>query len=339
VAENWYGRALSKIPDHPDIVHDYGVALVSQGKMELGIGEFKRACELAPTRADFWHHLSIMLVLNGKEKEGWAMMEKRLEIPGICGMYPRPEAYWKGEDLAGKTLVLRTEQGFGDTIMFMRYARLIQQQYKPKKMYAFCQPAMVSFVEHFYPYIEGWPNTAPPPMDFDYHINIMSLPNIFPGQHLREPAVMPRGNGIGMCWFGSPTHKADHLRTVGFERFMDMMDSKPGERYLCAAYGFFDQKPDNVDYFITRCRDWKETALVMREELKLMITVDTAIGHLASFLGIPTWFLLPRVPDFRWGFGGDSSCKWYESARLYRQSKLFDWDGVFARVKKDLQTV
>ncbi len=333
-SQNWYGRALSKIPNHPDIVHDYAVATVSMGKVDQGIQDFRKACELAPTRMDFKHHLAIMLVLGGYEKEGWEMMEYRMNVPGVVGAFPRPEAYWKGENLAGKTIVLRTEQGFGDTIMFMRYASLIHDQ-RPKKIYAFCQPAMTRFIEHYYPYVEAWNTTVPPPQDFDYHINLMSLPNVFKDRHIIAPAVPPQGDGIAVCWFGSPTHKADHLRTVGFERFMALMDEFPKERWLCGAYGFFDNKPDNIAYFLHRAKDWLDSAQILRKEVKLVITVDTAIAHLAGFLGIPVWLLLPKVPDFRWGMHGEQ--KWYESIRTYRCGKVLDWDPVFERVRADLK--
>lgn len=333
-AEHFYARALTKVGDHPDIVHDHAVAVASQGRIEDALVDFRRACALNPEKPDFKHHLAIMLVLAGQEDEGWPLMEARMGVPGVTGNFPRPEAYWKGEPLEGKTLVLRSEQGFGDTFMCLRYLEPILAQ-KPKKVYFYCQPEMVDFLASYAPGVEPWQNKAPPPMDFDYHVNLMSLPALYPGQYFKVPAVEPAGDGIGISWFGSPTHKADHLRTVPFERFLPMIEARKDLRWLCAQYGFFNQKPPNVEYFVERARGWKESADQFKKHLRLLISVDTASAHLAGFLGIPCWLLLPYVPDFRWGMSGEQ--KWYASVKLYRQEKLMSWDRVFEQVNEDIK--
>jgi len=335
-AQNWYGRALEKKPNDANIVHDYAVAVAGQGHLEEAIPEFRRAIELAPQRPDFKHHLAIMLCLAGHEKEGWKMMEHRLGVPGVCGAFPRPEDYWTGQNIEGKTLVVRTEQGFGDTIMFLRYLDPIRRL-KPKKVYVFCQPEMVTFVKANWPWTHAWQHKAPPPMDFDYHVNVMSLPRIFPEGHYAPKKKKETGKGIGFNWFGSPTHKADHLRSIPINRFLDLAAEYTQDTWYCLGYGFFDKHPPNVDYLVTRCVDWQETIEAIRG-LRLVVTVDTAIAHAAGFAGVPCWLLLPYVPDFRWGMTGDTT-KWYQSLKLYRQPKLFDWDSVFGRIKDDLTTL
>jgi hypothetical protein len=321
------------------VVHDYAVAEASQGRLEAAIRNFREACELAPGRADFKHHLAIMLVLAGHEAEGWKLMDARLHCPGVTGVFPEPEKYWAGQHLKGKSIVLRTEQGFGDTIHFLRYLKPILEM-RPRKVYVYCQPEMVGFVREFHPEVEPWQHKAPPPLDFDYHVNLMSLPQHWPGNYFCVPSkpVAPSADGIAICWFGSPTHKADHLRTVGIDRFVDLMDRHKSKRWLCGGYGLFDKKPQRIEYFIHQCRDWGETAREFQKQVKLIITVDTAIAHLGGFLGIPTWVLLPYVPDFRWGLKGERT-PWYASLKLYRQPKLFDWDSVMERVHKDLKAL
>ena len=336
-AQKWYSEALKILPNHPDIVHDLAVAIVSEGRVDESIPLFRKACLLKPQDANFKHHLAIMLVLAGKIHEGWAQMESRLDVPGVTGSFPNPEKYWQGQDLAGKVVVVRSEQGFGDTIMFMRYVKLIKEM-GAAKIYAYCQPNMREFLQHYYPECIYVPNIAPPPTDFDFHVCVMSFPHLFPGQYLTERASKVEGrDGIGINWFGSPTHKADHLRTVPIERFLPMMDRYPREKFYCTAWGRFSEKPPRIDYYIDNCRDWLETAQKI-DKLKLIITVDTAIAHLGGFLGVPTWLLLPYVPDFRWGMSGETT-PWYESVKIYRQPKLFDWDSVFARVEEDLGAI
>ena len=333
-AEKHYRKTLEINPQMHESWHDLGVAVVSQGRPHESLSYFAKAIELQPNRADYNHHLSLMLLLDGQEAAGWDRMQWRLHVQGVCGSFPNPEKYWKGEPLEGKTISLRTEQGWGDTIMFASYIPWLAQQ--AKKVYVFCQRPMVNWIEHFYPMVEVWPNDAPPPLDFDYHVNIMCLLRLTPfEQAYKVPKAQGRrGDGIGINWFGSPTHKADHLRSVPVERFEPVAIAAEQHLY-CLGYGRFENKPPFVQYLIDGCKDWLETSHIVKD-LDLIVTVDTAIAHLGGYLGIETWLLLPYVPDFRWGMKGERT-KWYESVKIYRQPKLFDWDSVFKRVADDVR--
>lgn len=340
-AEESYRKALQLKPDQPEILHDLGVSIVAQGRFQECLQHFERALAIDPNRPDFHHHFAIMLLLAGREKEGWDEMKWRLLVPGVCGSFPYPDRYWKGEDLSGKTIVIRAEQGWGDTIQFSRYFPWFLE--RAKKVYFYGQRAMLSFIKAYYPDVVVVPHDGPVPIDFDHHVNIMCLPRLI-GDVPAPKKKEERGKGVGICWFGSPTHKADHLRSVPVEmfgRFADVMD----EKLYSLGYGFFwkmengvavgENKPDFIEYCITDKRDWLETAEFVKG-LDLVITVDTAIAHLAAFVGVETWLLLPFVPDFRWA-GTAETTKWYESMRLYRQTKLFDWESVFDRVAHDLE--
>lgn len=332
-AEKNYRKAIELRPESHECWHDLGVAVVSQGRVDECLQYFQKAIDLQPTRADYHHHMSLMLCLGGQEEAGWDRMQWRLNVPGVTGTFPRPELYWKGEPLEGKTLVLRTEQGWGDTIMFASYLPWLAE--RAKKVYVYCQRPMLEWLRHFFPMAEAWPNDAPPPLDFDYHVNLMCLPRLCPPQAYRTPKRKElAGEGIGINWFGSPTHKADHLRTVPIERFAPVAEAA-GQKLYCIGYGRFEQKPPYVEYLIDGCRDWLESSRII-SNLDLIITVDTATAHLGGFLGVETWLLLPYVPDFRWGMNGERT-RWYESIKIYRQPKLFDWDSVFARVCQDLR--
>ena len=333
LSEQNYKRAITMKEDYHEAWHDLGVAVVSQGKTDECLAYFNRAIELQPERADYHHHFSLMLILAGQDRAGWDRMQYRLSVAGVVGMFPNPEKYWKGEPLAGKTLIVRTEQGWGDGIMFSSYLPWLAE--RAGKVYIFCQRPLLDWFRHFYPQVEVWPNDAPPPVNFDYHVCIMCLPRLCPPEAYRTPKKKElAGEGIGINWFGSPTHKADHLRSVPIERFAPLAEAA-GQKFLCLGYGRFDQKPDFVEYLIDGSRDWLETSRIV-SNLDLVITVDTAIAHLSGFLGVETWLLLPFVPDFRWQMKGDST-RWYESVKLYRQPKVFDWDSVFARVADDLR--
>lgn len=329
-----YTKALSLNQNSAEIAHDLGVSIISQGRLDDGIRYFRQAVEKAPNRADFHHHLAIMLVLAGHEKEGWEEMKWRLQVPNVVGTFPHPERYWNGEPLEGKILTVRSEQGWGDTIQFSRYLPLLAS--KAKKVHFWCQRAMVPFIEKFYPEVQAWPTDVPPNLDFDYQVAIMCLPRLFPGEYLPvKKQEYPDRKGVGICWFGSPTHKADHLRSVPVERFEGISKIAGGE-LICLGYGRFDKKPDFMKYYIDDCWDFAQTAERIKK-LDLIITVDTAIAHLAGFMGVECWLMLPYVADFRWGMKGETT-PWYESIKIYRQPKLMAWDEVFARVEKDLQS-
>lgn len=342
-AEQCYRKAHTLAPEKGDILHDLGVAIVSQGRTHECLECFQKAIEIEPHRADYRHHFAIMLLLDGQDAAGWDMMQHRMNVPGVCGTFPFPQKYWQGEDLAGKTIVVRTEQGWGDTIMFSRYFDWLSA--RAKKVYFYGQRALIPLVQHYFPGIACWPNDAPVPMEFDYHVNLMCFPRLIPEEVPGPRKRTARGAGVGVCWYGSPTHKADHLRSVPIEmfaRFAEVLD----EPLHSLGYGYFwkmengiavgENKPDFIEYCeVATSHDWNETAKVV-ERLDLVITVDTAIAHLAAFLGVETWLLLPYVPDFRWGMRGETT-KWYESMRLYRQPKLFDWESVFAKVEEDLR--
>lgn len=341
-AEAYYRQALAEKPDAPEIMHDLAVSIVAQGRTAECLSFFERAVALAPNRPEFQHHYAIMLLLDGQIEAGWDRMQHRLNVPGVTGTFPYPEKYWKGEDVAGKTIVIRSEQGWGDTIMFSRYFQWFLK--RGAKVYFYGQRALLSWVKNYFPDVIVWPNDAPVPIACDYHVNIMCLPRLC---GLDVPAPQPRkeaGRGIGFCWFGSPTHKADHLRSVPVEMFAPLAEAAD-EKLYSLGYGYFwkmengiaigDNKPDFVEYCIADKHDWFETSEFMKT-LDLVITVDTAIAHMAGFLGVETWLLLPYVPDFRWGMKGETT-PWYPSMRLYRQPKLFDWDSVFERVSEDLR--
>lgn len=341
-AEACYKKALSFRPEAPEILHDLGVSVVAQGKTTECLQYFERAIKASPNRADFHHHFALMLLLDGQIAAGWDRMQWRLQVPGVTGTFPYPDRYWKGEDLAGKTIALRAEQGWGDTIMFSRYFPWFLA--RAKKVYFYGQRALLPLIARYYPQVICWPNDAPVPTDIDYHVNIMCFPRLC---GLNEPAPQARqerGKGVGVCWFGSPTHKADHLRSVPIEMFGQLAEAIDDKLYSL-GYGYFwkmengiavgDNKPDFIEYCIADKHDWLQTAQFV-EKLDLVVTVDTAIAHLAAFLGVETWLLLPYVCDFRWGMKGETT-PWYPAMKLYRQPKLFDWNSVFERVADDLR--
>lgn len=180
---------------------------------------------------------------------------------------------------------------------------------------------------------------------FDAHLPLMDLPAVWRGPlpglpmgvpYLRVPppddrAARPRRR-IGVAWAGRPTHPDNHWRSIDpevFERVLgldgvDWMGLQPGEARL--PRGLAGNLPTGVDF-------WDTARLVAG--LDWVLTVDTAVAHLAGAMGKPTWVLLPYAPDWRWGLSGEAT-PWYPTLRLFRQPRPGDWPAVLAGVSARL---
>lgn len=338
-AADYYLQAIQIDPHYADAVHDCGVSFLQLGSFERAIDYLSRAAHMAPDRADFEHHLAMIEVLTGSP-HGWKRMDARLRVPGLVGNFPHPERYWKGECLRGKRIVVRHEQGFGDTIQFSRYIPALLER-GASKVFFFVQRDMFRWAKSKFshePRIVCWPSVAPPPLEFDFHVCLMSLPQHFPGQYFTVPKRSSQTEdrrGVGFCWFGSPTHQNDAQRTIPLNQWEPIFNTGIPEPFYCLAYGHFEQKPDFIEYLIADAFDWADTAERVKR-LRLVITVDTAIAHLAGDLGVDCWLLLPKIPDFRWGLNGERT-HWYESVRLIRASRPLEWSPVIEKVAQDLR--
>jgi hypothetical protein len=193
---------------------------------------------------------------------------------------------------------------------------------------------------------------------FDYHATLMSLPAIFSMTVDTIPAPIPyvspdaarvehwrgalAGGGtfkIGIAWQGSATYARDRFRSIALRHFAPL-GRVPGVRLISLQMGagreqlapLADSMP--IDDLGERLGDFYETAAIVKS-LDLIVTCDSAAGHLAGALGVPTWIALPATPDWRWMLNRDDS-PWYPSVRLFRQRQPGDWEDVFQRMEQAL---
>jgi len=326
--------------------------------MDGDLGGLRRAVELQrtlPIPPDIvaWNlsHLNLRL---GVMPQGWDEYEVRCRIPGLVipeRHFSQPR--WNGEPFPGKTLLLHYEQGFGDTLMFVRYARrakalgglvLLDAQVPLADLVATC-PGVDGVIPHGSP--------LPP---FDLQVSLHSLPQVFqttldtiPQEipYLDIPGHVPnrdwvlrtlaRSEGqtrIGLVWAGRRTHKDDQQRSLT-PASLAALGSVPGVAWHSFQIDSPEQPPlPGLVILDPMLRNFSDTAFAL-SGMNLLITVDTALAHLAGALGIPTLLLLPFYPDWRWLLGREDS-PWYPSMRLYRQTSPGDWDGVLARIVSDL---
>jgi tetratricopeptide (TPR) repeat protein len=350
-AEDYFRRAAGLDPAHVRAMANLGIALREQGRGAEAAGALRAALELAPGWADAHWNLALALLMDGKFAEGWREYEWRRRIPGFA--MPRlagPD--WDGQALAGRRLLLRAEQGLGDTIQFARYARCAARMGGVVTLE--CQAPLVRLLSHSKLCDTVAARGAEP--DYDVEAPLMSAPHLLDPE-LREagnlvPYIAPepelaarwrarlagiRGFRIGICWQGNPGYRADRFRSVPLAKFLPLA-TIPGVAPVSLQKGFgaaqLSEFPDSniLDLAPELDNDgaFTDTAAVMAN-LDLVVTSDTAAAHLAGALGVPVFMALAESPDWRWARAGETT-PWYPTMRLFRQRSAGDWDEVFARI-------
>jgi len=346
-------RALASHAYSIEALNNRASVLQELSLFEEALATYDRAITLAPNCAEARMNRALLLLLIGDFAAGWPAYEWRRKLPSwVDRSFAQPE--WSGDDIAGKRLLLYAEQGFGDTIQFARYTALA----------AMCgadvilevQPCLKPLLKGLFgaEVVANGRDRLPP---FDLHCPLMSLPRLFgntpatiqgggpyivaPADQIAawEPRLPTGGLRVGLAWSGHPKNARDHERSIPFARLAPLIAVSG----ICFVSLQKDVRAADADDF-HQCsavidlgpalRDFADTAAAIAQ-LDLVITVDTAVAHLAGAMGKPVWVLLPRVPDFRWLLDRATS-PWYPSARLFRKSQLDSWDVVIAGVAKEL---
>lgn len=327
------GAALSLAPGKADILNNLGFACLSGKRLEEAERWFDQAVDTAPEHVEAHINRAHLYLLTGQFEAGWREYEWRRRRPG-WRIHDVPCPEWRGEPLAGKRILIVAEQGYGDSIQFCRHAADLA-----------ALGAEVGLLVD--PPVRDLLATAPgvstchdSPADVpvpDFRIPAMSLPfrlgiagQVAGEAYLRPPPGQVKGQGIGICTAGNPRHWNDRRRSLPValaakaplfrrEGLVSLHRDTPDDAGL----------PDGL-----RARgdiaDFTDLARIVAG-LDLVITVDTAVAHLAGALGRPCWLLLPFLPDWRWGLDGDGT-PLYASMRLFRQDSPGDWKGVLSRV-------
>jgi len=353
-AEAAYRAALALEPDHAEALNNLGLALQIQGRLDEARARFDRALELAPEFPSAHANRAQLALLRGDFERGWPEYEWRWRLPGM--FLPRVEVpAWDGSPVAGRAVLLRAEQGFGDTIQFVRFAALLSRAGATTVLE--CQPALAALLAKARGVHAVIPRGATPPR-CDFQIPLASLPGALGVRNLAGiPAEVPYlapddarregwrarlaqydGGKVGIAWRGNPQHPQDCHRSIPPERFaalaaapaVTLVSLQAGERAR-GIPGIVEPAPD-PERSPLPFEDW--AALIA--ELDLVVTCDSVMAHLAGALGVPVWVALPLVPDWRWLLGRDDS-PWYPTARLFRQVRLDDWEDVFARIAAALR--
>jgi Tfp pilus assembly protein PilF len=351
-----YDAALAAMPGHPQILTNRGHALRRLDRPADALADFNAALLAAPEFPEAHFEAAMTRLTMGDFDAGWTAYEWRWKTAAFARQRRQFRApLWLGDQpVSGKTILLHAEQGFGDTIQFIRYAPLLAG--RNAKVVCEVQPELqplLAQLEDITVIAAGEPLPA-----FDLHCPLLSLPAAFgtklqtipasipylaaPAERLaywrdRLPPGRPRA---GFVWSGQPSHKNDANRSIALTRLAGLFENPPVRCFslqsdLRAADGKVLAGLPGLVHLGDGLRDFADTAAVI-SLLDIVISVDTAVAHLAGALGKPVVILLPYAADFRWMRNRDDT-PWYPTAKLFRQPAFGDWDSVVVRVGDELR--
>ncbi len=359
-AQVHFDLALKLEPENPDFWANKAAALQAANDIDGAIAACQTALEINPKHADARWNRGIARLISGDLAGGFADYEARWDLPEFHRRDFGVPA-WNGENLTRKSILLHSEQGFGDTLQFIRYVSEVSAK-QPKAIFLETHAPLRRLLATRTEISEVFSRGEALPK-IDVHCPIMALPAIF-GTTLetipqRTPYLTPldplpadlkiklagdsTGDSpgavktkIGLVWTGRPSHKNDRNRSIKFKTLRPLLEVPNTQIYslqlgdtqkdLSTSSGLIDLRPHLLDFAATA---------VVLNQLDLVITVDTAVAHLAGALGKKCWVLLPFAPDWRWLQKRNDS-PWYPSLTLFRQTTPGDWAGVVALVIQKL---
>jgi tetratricopeptide (TPR) repeat protein len=339
-----------------DALATLAVALHESGASDQATSALREAIRINPDDDAARMNLGMLLLGRGELEEGFAQYEHREKPKPRPGLRP-----WDGSPTSGPGVLLRAEQGFGDTIQFVRYAPLVAARAGGGRVVVEC-PDLLRRLLSTAPAVDQIVTNLSPVAGVEYEASLVSLPHLigttledipakvpylFPPKTTSEPfarALSREGAAaterrIGMVWAGNPKFGNDRRRSIRID-MLRPITSASGARFFSLQVGGAARRDSAAmrDMGITSLAEWLtdfcETAWAITQ-LDLVITVDTAVAHLAGALGKPVWVMLPSNPDWRWLRDREDTA-WYPTMRLFRQRTIGDWQEVIDRVENAL---
>lgn len=386
-----HARGIEYAPGHAGIWSNLGNALVDLGRFDEAISAHRQSCELASGTVGSWFNLAIALRKGGLLREalealdrglaldpgnaslkweraltvlqlgdyadGLAAYEIRREIPAYRNRIP-PGPAWDGGPLEGRTILVSTEQGFGDALLAARYLPMVKA--RGGRVLFECHPELRSVLSGL-PVDEFLTAGIPYPA-YDVQASLLSLPWLFGTAYDTVPPPVeisipqeahakaarllgPRAPGgldglrVGIVWSGRVTFADNARRATNLDRFLRFLEV-PGVRLYSLQKGPPEAQLTElgttalIPALGPHFESFADTAAAIRQ-LDLVVMTDSSVAHLAGSLGTPIWNLVQYMPYWIYGFEGDRT-PWYPSMRLFRQGRDEDWEPVFEAVRREL---
>ncbi len=349
-ALSYYDRAFDLDSQHFLSFLNRGITLLAMERLSQAIDSFRQALQLQPSSGDAQWNLAVALLSNNDYQEGFDLFESRRNVfkKNLFRCSPGSEKPYANslENLSGKTLYIYDEQGLGDSIQFVRYFGLLLAA--GVKLKARVHVSLIPLFRLAYPEVQ-WLTDSDLPGEHDAQLAMMSLPRLFS----TLPNNIPCSAGylvvdetkkkqwqsrfpaidcitVGLVWSGNPNNPNDAKRSIPLSLLLNYLPKNmrficlsnaisSGDQKLLAQYSNIVNVSQDVD-------DFSDTAALILQ-CNQVWSVDTSVAHLAGALGVDTHLFLPKSPDWRWSFFGETT-PWYNSIRLHRQTENAQWKTV-----------
>ena len=352
-----YTLAMCQDPDSAAAFNNYGNVMREMGQPRRGIPFLEHAAILDPTNVTARFNLAVSYLIMGDYARGWPAYEARWDYEHLAGSEPQhSQPRWRGEDLKDKTILVVGEQGHGDNIQFCRFlynlhaagARVLFQT-TAGLVPLFGTSNVISWIGTY---------TDQPP-EFDYWIPIMSIPgvigvtldnlqkqvqyiNVDPSKATDWLKILgpKKRMRVGFSWSGRRDAWLNRHKSVPFETMLELVKNNPQYEWINLQVDATDEEDQALaDVGVVRypgsIQSFADTAALI-SCMDVVISIDTAVTHLAAALGRPTWLMLQWfATDWRWMLDKDSS-PWYPTVRIFRQPSMGDWDSVTKKIEQYL---
>lgn len=348
--------ALTMDPLHVEARINYAESLRFNNEFSEASKEFDTVLAMQPGSPSARFNRGMLGIMFGDLKQGFEDYEYRFDVPA----FPTPrfvsdKPLWRGEDLNEKIILLTEEQGFGDSIQFIRFAGELKRLWPACKVWFYGSALLMELFKGVTALDRVFPKADVE--DFDFHCPLLSLPHRLGTTLATIPAEVPyiwpvpnwqqftlplsvasfHKRKIGLVWAGSPRHGKDKWRSLEPEQFQPLIDSATDCQFYSLQVGPRWEEVERLKNIVSLAPDllgWEYTAQAI-QQLDLVLTVDTAVAHLTGALGKPVWMLCPHSPDFRWMLKREDS-PWYPTMRIFRQSSRDDWRTPLVGIQKAL---
>jgi Tfp pilus assembly protein PilF len=352
-----FRRQLAANPRDAAAHGSFAALCLQLGRYAEARAHLEQAIAIEPGRAEPHFILAQLLLQLGDYDQGWKEYEWRWRVPAFNAPALRfPQPLWDGGPLDGP-LLIHGETGLGDTLQFVRYARLAAQ--RVPAVIVESQPALAPLLAGAEGIAQLLSQGEPLPR-FAAHIPLIGLPGAFgttlqtipwSGPYLRAGEALrarwgarvgPAPLKVGLVWAGNPGHWDDRRRSASLAQlaplarvpgavFYSLQKGKPAEQAASPPQGM------RLVDLTAEIRDFADTAALI-SHLDLVVTVDTAVAHLGGALGARTWVMLTGLAEWRWLLEREDS-PWYPTMRLFRQERDGDWAGPVGRMAVALEAI
>ncbi len=352
-----FDLAIKLNPNHAIAHNNKGNVLTELSRFDEAIKNYEKAVKIDPNYADAFNNIALLKLLLGDYEEGWRLFEWRWKGPQKKEFRDFKKPLWLGnESIKNKTILILSEQGFGDFIQFYRYCILVEKL--GAKIIIETPKELTSLIKN-----QNKSNIiiskGEPLPEFDFYCPIMSLPLAFGTNIHNIPAISPYINidsgklnfwrsklinkkrvRVGIVWSGAQNKETDFNRSLILSQLSPLFDLPLDFYVLQKKIRDIDKdylfQSNNIYDFHELIEDFSDTAVLI-SEMDIVISVDTSVAHLAGALDKPLWVLLPYVADYRWMIDRIDS-PWYPSATLFRQKETNNWDNVISSIVRSLSS-